>query len=291
MSRTICVVGAGGVVGSAICRAMLGAGWAVAAVTRTRPASVAGVAAHVVAALDKQVQLLEELSPEVVVDLRAFAPANLQGFVETATRRRITWFNVSSIYAQLRLGGLAAAGCRGPVVLSPSSPSRPSGPYGEGKLACERIWSASDAAAALLRLPFVVGQGDRSGRVEHYAKRLFHSSRIRLPDAGSRLVPLIAADDVAAWVRAAASRDDVRGTIQISVDSRTLRDHVLALGAGLGVPAEVTAGPAEVTPPFFSYPVDLVADEESARRWVPDWRPAPWEPTWRSIATGLDVSR
>ena len=278
------MLGGGGVLGLAFCKQLVGEDWGVTAVTRVRPAAVDGVQAVVLESTSAQVKLLQSLRPEFVIDLRAFTLADIEPMIHRMPESISTWINVSSVYAQLRLGALWNDRRKTEaVVLKTATQAHPEGPYGEGKLACERLWAAArdrNVRVLSIRLPFVVGRGDRSGRIKHYTNLLATGESIQLPLGGTRQVPLIDARDVARFISRLPSQTAV-GTVQVTAPSRPLREHLRDLAAALGTTARIVdAGWTTPSPPPFSYPVDILADHSEATDVVGNWAPTPWPEIW-----------
>jgi nucleoside-diphosphate-sugar epimerase len=119
-------------------------------------------------ACDSEAELAAVVSAgpwDAVIDLRA-SDAPSTGTATRALRPSSTYILVSSIYAYCHPRTNCERSLRG---LIEGSDLTPTGPYGTGKVAAENAALSSDLDDVyVVRLPFVFGVGDRTGRTDGF---------------------------------------------------------------------------------------------------------------------------
>lgn len=279
----VCILGAAGLIGSHLCGALSAAGHHVFGATLTSPPPAGlDLIGWDNAATPSADVLAWGMPWDLVIDGRAYQPSDLVGLTSQAGDLTARWIHLSSIYVYRRLRDAWDLGeSFVPVPIREDSPCLPSGCYGEGKLACERLWQAAyderQAPVTILRLPFVFGPMDRSGRIEFYAQKIVGEQEIPLPRAGSAHVDLLFAEDAVNMILDVATQPDAIGQIYnvVAGAPRQLSDHLNALASVLHRRARIAAWPAacgaDEAPPF-AYPIDIVLDGSRLHRLVGQMR-------------------
>ncbi|MCW2934355.1 MAG: reductase [Actinomycetia bacterium] len=165
--RTLLLIGGAGVIGTSVAAMAPALGWRASVVARSpRPDS------DVLTPRDpaELAALVRSRPWDAVIDLRAM-DADSTRVVINALPPSAHYVLVSTIYVY---GHPRYGPGRSLARLSESAPARPTGPYGEAKLRAEftAAQSLPDRGRSghwhVVRLPFVAGPGDRSGRRESF---------------------------------------------------------------------------------------------------------------------------
>lgn len=271
----VCIIGAGGVLGRSLCTAFNRTGYKVTGIVWNTPQPKSLRVDNWFQCENSNLQLLLKVTRpwDVVVDLRAYTSKDLSGITEIAQNTAGHWIHVSTLYVYKRLKDAFYFNKEErflPVPISEDTPCHPSGPYGIGKLECEKIWldvhSKTELPVTILRLPFIYGPFDRSKRVVYYVKKLLKGQAIILPDSGSRFIDLLFSDDFSLVVVQLARNLECTGEI-INISSKPvfpLKKHIEIIAELLGVKKiEIQCLDNQeimfVNAPF-AYPVDVVLD-------------------------------
>jgi len=178
-----------------------------------------------------------------VLDLRAFDDPSTR-VVTQVLGPSCSYILVSSIYAYCHPSTQPERDLRN---LCETAELTPSGPYGSGKVAAERAaLSSSSEEVYVVRLPFVFGVGDRTGRTEALRRVATSDSEI---DVGCTELGLVPAGLVAErLVRLMERRCPGRHVLNMDGGRNwTLRDH---LSAARHAFSEHRSGLSESEAPF-----------------------------------------
>jgi nucleoside-diphosphate-sugar epimerase len=228
------LLGGNGLIGQHLVRAAEARGWEV-----TTVALHADVRRGVRAAQESDLPALVASGRwNTVVDLRAFdAPST--AIVVDAMPANSCYMLVSTIYAYCHPRTHLERDLRG---LLENAPLTPSGPYGPGKVSAELVAMAGTSRwTYVVRLPFVFGSGDRTGRTE----LLCQWARVGCDPPGTSIeLGLVPASLVADRLCELTSlRPDGRFVLNVDGGRNwTLREHLIAArhafaGRRLGEPA------------------------------------------------------
>jgi nucleoside-diphosphate-sugar epimerase len=167
-ARSLLLIGGAGLIGTRLAALAPAAGWEPRVVARAPRPDGSVLAPRGAADL---AALVRSRPWDAVIDLRAMDAGPAQTVIG-ALPPSAHYLLVSTIYVY---GHPRHAGSRSLARLPESAPAWPAGPYGEAKLRAERTAArllpgrAGPGHWHVVRLPFVAGPGDRSGRRETFA--------------------------------------------------------------------------------------------------------------------------
>lgn len=220
MTQHMLLLGGNGLLGRHVRRSAGSRGWDVTPVALHADSGVRACTSEAALA-----SIVGKRRWRAVLDLRAYDDRSAR-VVTRSLSSSATYILVSSIYAYCHprthperdLGGLVETD-----VLSPT------GPYGQGKVSAEQVALSSNLEAVhVVRLPFVFGVGDRSGRTEQIRK-IVTSGTVETSDIDFE-VGLVSAPVVAErLVRIAEGNPQARGVLNVDGGCNwTLLDHLKA---------------------------------------------------------------
>lgn len=266
------VAGASGLVGSAFTRAAAGAGHEVVAVVGSWAAAVPGAAtvrACDLAEPTAAAALLTATRPEAVVNAAAFAePARCDADPHGSAALNTAWpaaLAAATARAGRRLVHLSSEqvfdGEHPPY--APDSVPRPLNLYGRQKLAAEVAVRAADPAAAIVRLPLLLGNSLSGRRSAHEKVFAAWASGEAMPLFSDEVRMVCTADNVAALLLALVPCANLTGVFHwAGAEAVSRLDLGRALCAHFGVDRNrIRALPRSDAPEFTAgRPRDLTLD-------------------------------
>ena len=247
------VIGGGGFIGTAACKELMRRGVETIAAGRTsRPYGT--FTSFIAFDRTDPAQLHDALGtvrPDVVLDLAAYRPAEVQTVLDSFEGERYVFVSSGIVYPDL--SGRAAreedfVRVEGPAPSEPwpAPPAMTTEKYREGKRWCETVLARSPQARwVVIRPPAVFGADDRTLRIAAYLQRLEDGGPLLVPDETyGRAAGL-------AWVRdvgyACALACDLRrhatGPYNVSFVGVTLRDLLAAAAQAMNRPLAVVRVP------------------------------------------------
>jgi len=291
----VCVIGAGGLVGLPLCRQLLAEGHKVTGVTvsSAQPENIACSHWESGANALRRVFRGGEVW-DVIYDLRAYHPTDLDGLVERVSALTRHWIHVSTIYIYFRFSKTwtsADPACPSSGPIREDTPCNPSGDYGIGKAACEKVWfqaiNRARAPVTITRLPFIYGPEDRSKRSSYYIRAIQSCQKFKLPMGGTKYIELVFSHDIAkALTRISENPLTIGHALNVSVGTpTTLRAHVQAIAETIG--ANIDIGVESLNPyvkerPPFAFPIDVVLDITRLRSFIGSVEPTPLLSAWKA---------
>lgn len=296
----ICVIGAGGVIGLALCRRLLAAGHSITALSKSssRPQNL-GECRWETGEQSILRVLREERLWDVVYDLRAYRPSDLDWLAEQASDMTRHWIHVSTIYVYAQLS--TAWACSDfsqflPFPLCESTPCRPSGEYGVSKARCECVWldayKSYRAPVTIARMPFIYGSGDRSKRANFYVQAIRSGRPIILPNGGKTKIDLVFSDDIAeALTRLGGNPEAIGRILNVTVcNATTLRAHIEAIAQVVGHSVTIEERPFRPSidehPPF-AFPMDVVMSNVQLQALIGRINSTPLPIAWKIALEGI----
>jgi nucleoside-diphosphate-sugar epimerase len=166
----------------------------------------------------------------------------------------------------------------------------PQGVYGTGKLACEELLLGTREIAKLsiLRLPFVIGAYDRSGRLGEYLRRIESGLPIEVYAGGGFKVEMISAFNAAEEMCGILHRPGA-GQLVTNVCAGPCMSwlkHLEIIREIVARPFDVidldsgSAAPEKNLP--FVFPFDIVLDRRRIERLLPGREIESWRDAWAS---------
>ena len=248
------VIGGTGFVGTAACRELMRRGFETVAASR-REHPYGTFTSHV--AFDRRdraalKRVLDDVAPDVVLDLACYQPAEVADVIEVFQGRRYVFVS-TGVYPHAWTGQPARE-----EEFVPETGEPPSGEleYFTGKRWCETLLQRSgDFNWVVIRPPAVLGPGDPTLRIAAYIQRV--------EDGGPLLVPAETYERRAglAWVKdigfACALASDVRRDIDrnaynAAFDDVSLARLIAGLAAAMGRKPEMVPIPYAELPPSAS---------------------------------------
>lgn len=258
--HSVLVTGAGGFLGARMTAALAAAGFRVIASGRTAPPVTSGSVQAV--AWDGRLPPPPDLAADAVVDCAAAIPARIgnpelllatnaalvRGAAEVAARGRGTLLYMSS---QSAIGRPPAPW------ITDATPPQPDTPYGQSKLAAERLLADAAAAgriagAVAFRLPAVIGPGCHDNFPAAAAARLLAGQAVTLFNPDGPYNAVVHADTAAAFARHLLLSPP-SGFRAVSLASRpplAIRSAVEAIARGAGVECRLDVRPAPHASPL-----------------------------------------
>ena len=242
------VIGGTGFIGTAACKELMRRGVETIAAGRT-PRPYGTFTSHVAFDRTDRVQLVEALRtvrPEVVLDLAAYQPADVQGLIDSFEGQRYVFVS-TAVYPDLR-GRLARE--EDFVPLDGTVPAEPQ-EYRDGKRWCETVLARSSGFRwVVIRPPAVFGAEDHTLRIAAYLQRLEDGGPLLVPDETYEWPSGLA------WVRdvgyacalACDLRRDVAGAFNVSFDGVAVRDLLEVAGRAMDRPVPVVRVPYAALP-------------------------------------------
>jgi nucleoside-diphosphate-sugar epimerase len=265
----IAVVGAGGILGRAICQVLMAQGYTVTSITKTSIVSEISLSAQIATGEDDALKHVSSRGPwDCVIDLRAFNPNDLTA-IEEAFSQAKHWIYFSTMYVYRTFSPIDLAYRTFDPPLAEEHVCQPHGTYGAGKYACERLLcelSSNASRLSILRLPFVIGQWDRSLRVHQYIQQIENESTIVLPAAGKHRVEIIFAEDVAKRVVELLTLNTFSPLITNIVGGPCLqlKEHLAIAANVLGYPLHIEGreNPTDIVRQPYAFPYDIELSRE-----------------------------
>jgi len=263
------VLGGPGFVGQAACKELMRRGFETIAASRTHHPFGTFTSHRVVDRRDEDRlrQLLEEVRPDVLLDLACERPADV-----AAVERSFRGERYVLVSCGIRAG---SGGPLGPQeLLAPDAGAPPAGGSdpGEAGRRCETLVVSGSLPWTILRPPAITGAFDPSLRIAAYIQRVEDGGPVLVPEETYQQ-PL-----ELAWVRdvghACALACDLRRPVagrayHVAFDGVTLEDLLLAIGRALGrtpelVPVPYAEMPSGASPygPDPARPAGPVLDRE-----------------------------
>ena len=233
MTRTL-VIGGAGFVGQAACKELMRRGVETVAAGRSPQPYGTFTSFRQLDRRDPDMlrRVLDEVRPDVVLDLAAYLPEDVRG-VEEAFRGERYVFISTGVYPDLD-GRPAVEDDFVPYTGDPPAELD----YREGKRWCETLLMRSELPWTIVRPPAIFGPADPTLRIAAYLQRL--------EDGGPLLVPAESYRRQAglSWVRdvgyacalaADPARPALRRAYNVAFEGVSLEDLLLGLGEALGV--------------------------------------------------------
>ncbi|MEL7001884.1 MAG: NAD-dependent epimerase/dehydratase family protein [Bacteroidota bacterium] len=177
--KKICIIGAGGILGIPMAQAFASEGYEVYGVCKSKFPKLltnvlTGIYTHL-SILELKDFLVNNGPWEGIIDLRAYTVSDIRDLMCNSIEFR-RWFHISTIYVYRRWSRMSSEGFAKEFFgkIDEDSSCYPAGFYGTNKYACEQylaeIFRESNREITVLRLPFIFGPFDRSGRIEYYTR-------------------------------------------------------------------------------------------------------------------------
>jgi len=236
----VAVIGGSRHIGPAIVRALLGAKHSVSIYNRGRtPTEMPDTVQRVV--VDRKIPgqiaaALRDHRPDAVIDLIAFVPEDVAQVIDALPALQHYVFCSSTVaYGLIRQS-----------TPSESTPDTPDSPYGEGKVACERLMVHRHRERGLrytsLRMANPYGPGDQlvytCGRDALFLDRMRHGRPVLIPGQGDSRIHSIHIDDVARAFVHVLDRPDCLGRVFNLAGDKilTLNEYFASIARALEVP-------------------------------------------------------
>lgn len=240
----VLVLGAGGIIGCNLVKVLSDAGVQVSGVVASNdpPKELMGVADwYKVTECDIN-KLLVVANWDLVVDLRAHNVSDVKDILEGhSIHYHCKWLNISTMYVYRNFSLSNYENRAEEDALRESDICTPDGPYGLGKYEVEQYLKeiATPSFKTLsLRIPFVVGEYDRTVRVFSYVDRINKELPVSLNADGARIVELIPARVLAKIILEISLVSDfslLSPVLNVAVKNKlTLREHLAIIAQSLG---------------------------------------------------------
>ncbi|NVO02987.1 MAG: NAD-dependent epimerase/dehydratase family protein, partial [Bacteroidetes bacterium] len=196
----ICILGAGGIIGRAICDICEEQSIDVVGVVKgSNKPSNKNIIDWKFNSVDIQNVIKEGTKWDAVFDLRAFNPRDITIKKNIVNENVSHWFHISTIYVYKNLKAAYIDSIN--YEFKEDDDCNPSGEYGINKLFCEKEWISTfkreKTPITIVRLPFIYGPYDRSGRIQTYLNSILNYNTISLPNFGENLIDLLYSMDLA----------------------------------------------------------------------------------------------
>lgn len=234
MTRAL-VIGGPGFVGAATCRELMRRGVETVAASRTEQ-PYGTFTSHVAFDRRQEADLrrtLEEVAPDVVVDLAAYQPAEVSAMVSNFRGSRYVFIS-TGVYPDLFLKGAAAE-----EDFQPLTGPVPGGPleYREGKRWCETVLAAHpEFPSVVVRPPAILGPADPTLRIAAYIERVLDGGPLLVPaEAYQRQLGIAWVKDVGYLTALAADpgRQIDGRAYNVAFEGVSLEDLIISLGRAL----------------------------------------------------------
>lgn len=245
------VIGGTGFVGQAACRELMRRGVETVAASRTGHPYGTFTSHRVLDRADPDAlrRVLEEVRPDVLLDLAAFQPDDVRGVEAVFAGDRYVFVS-TGVYRDLH--GRPAR----EEDFEPSQGEPPSElDYREGKRWCETLLTRSSLPWTVVRPPAILGPGDPTLRIAAYLQRVEDGGPLLVPEESYRRQAGLS------WVRdvgyACALACDLRRpatgrAYNVAFDGISLEDLVLGIGRAMGRTPELVPVPYAELPPAAS---------------------------------------
>ena len=245
------VLGGPGFVGTATCKELMRRGIETIAASRT-PHPYGTFTSQVV--LDRTdeselARVLDEVTPDVLVDLAAYQPSEVEAVIRHFRGRRYI-FTSTGVYPDIFEDRPAREEDFTPLAGDP--PVEPI-EYREGKRWCETVLARStDFPSVVIRPPAILGAADHTLRIAAYLERVDDGGPLLLPAESYRRQAGLA------WVRDVGYAHALAADLARPLDGRaynvafagvSLNDLVSAIGRAMGKPVKIVAMPFADLPP------------------------------------------
>ena len=235
MTRAL-VIGGTGFVGVATSRELMRRGVETIASSR-REQPYGTFTSHLVFDRRDEGQLrsaLERVAPDVIVDLAAFQPAEVEAVIRNFRGDRYVFIS-TGVYPDLFLKGAAAeedfVPLEGPVPQAPLE-------YREGKRWCETLLARThDFPWVSVRPPAILGPADPTLRIAGYIERVLDGGPLLVPaESFQRQLGIAWVRDVGYLTALAADPQRSIGgrAYNVAFDGVSLEDLILSIGRALG---------------------------------------------------------